>query len=69
MTSTKNPTVRQINDRLWCGQGYCYITFDNRCIRVSRVRTVKGTLQGRVINGAEPMTWATIPAHARIELS
>lgn len=70
----KQPTVRQMNSRLFCGQGYCYVQFsDGRRMRVSWVRSRKGTVEGRVINTsgwtAEASTWETIPADAVVELS
>jgi hypothetical protein len=65
----KQPTVRKINDHLWCGQHYCYVDLpDGRRLRISRARTRKGVLEGRVIIGSEK-DWEVIPPTARIELS
>lgn len=63
------PTVREINARLDTLRGYCYIDLPHgRRIRVSRVRTRNGVMEGRVIIGSDK-TWEKIPADAIIELS
>lgn len=75
----KQPTVRQINNHLWCGQAYCYVTLpDGRRMRISRARTIKGVIEGRVINtdGWEPkklckmgIGWEPIPVGSHVELT
>lgn len=70
----RQPTVREINARLWCGQGYCYVSLaDGRRMRVSWVKSRKGVMEGRVINTSgwttAPTTWEVIPADAVVELS
>lgn len=65
----QQPTVRQINSRLFCGSHYCYINLpDGRRIRISRARTRKGVVEGRIILGSE-REWEPIPADATVELS
>jgi hypothetical protein len=62
-------TTRAINGHLASMTSYCYIDLpDGRRIRVSRVRTVRGAVQGRVIMGS-PKWWETIPPDAIVELS
>jgi hypothetical protein len=64
----KQPTPREINRHLWAATGYCYVTLpDGRRLRISRVRTVRGLLMGRVISGSERV-WEKIPPDAVIEL-
>lgn len=75
----KLPTVRQINAHLWCGQRYCYVDLpDGRRMRISRARTRKGIMEGRIINtsGWEPkhldsigIGWEPIPEGSSVELS
>jgi len=66
---SKQPTVREINSRLMTGVGYCYIDLpDGRRLRISRARTRKGVMEGRVILGS-PKDWEVIPVGSNIELS
>ena len=61
--------VRRINAHLWAATGYCYVTrADGTRFRVSRVRTNRGILEGRVINGSDKI-WERIEAGNHIELS
>lgn len=63
------PSVRKINAHLWAATGYCYIDLpDGRRIRISRARTRKGVVEGRIINGSKK-TWEVIPAGSHVELS
>lgn len=63
------PSVREINAHLWAATGYCYVDLpDGRRIRISRARTRKGVVYGRVISGSKK-TWETIPPGSRVELS
>lgn len=63
------PSVREINEHLICGTGYCYVRLkDGHAWRIGRARRVRGVLQGRIISGSE-RTWEVIPADAVIELS
>lgn len=63
-----NLTVREINGHLWAGAGSCYVDLpDGRRIRVSRVRTRRGMVEGRVITGSSRV-WEEIPADAEVEL-
>jgi hypothetical protein len=67
----KQPTPREINQHLWAATGYCYVTLpDGRRFRVSRVRTMRGVLKGRVITGSgSEKFWEAIPPDAVIELT
>lgn len=68
-TKPSQPTVRKINSHLFGGSHYCYIDLpDGRRLRISRARTRKGVVEGRVILGSEK-DWETIPADAAVELS
>ena len=82
MNSTQQPTVRQINSHVFAGTGYCMVYADGWQARINWSRTRNGVKQGRVINwsilGPKPpetavdgmgMSWVTIPADARVELS
>lgn len=65
----KQATVREINAHVWCGQAYCYVSLpDGRRLRISRARTRKGVVEGRVICGSEK-DWEVIPSDAVVELS
>jgi hypothetical protein len=63
------PTVREINAHLATMRGYCYVDLpDGRRIRISRARTRKGVVEGRIILGS-PKAWEAIPAGSHVELS
>jgi hypothetical protein len=63
------PSPRQINAHLSSLTTYCYIDLPGgKRIRISRARTRKGVLEGRVINGS-PKTWEPIPLDSHVELS
>lgn len=63
------PTVRQINGHLASCSAYCYVNLpDGRRLRISRARSVKGVVEGRVILGSAK-DWEPIPADAVVELS
>ena len=65
----KQPTVREINAHVFAGTAYCYVNLpDGRRLRISRARTHKGVVEGRVILGSE-RDWEPIPADAVVELS
>ncbi len=65
----KQPTVREINSHTFAGTAYCYVDLpDGRRIRISRARTRKGVVEGRVILGSDK-DWEVIPATAVVELS
>ena len=65
----KQPTVREINAHLASMTGYCYVDLpDGGRLRISRARTRKGVVEGRVILGSSK-DWAVVPANAIIELS
>ena len=65
----RETTVRAINAHLWAGVGACYVDLpDGRRIRVSRVRTRRGVIEGRVILGSARV-WETIPPDAEVELT
>ena len=65
----KQPTVREINAHLASSTSYCYVDLPNGGrLRISRARTRKGVVEGRVILGS-PKAWEVIPANAIIELS
>ena len=70
MNSTKQPTVRAINAHTFAGTGYCYVsTATGRPLfRISRARTRKGVIEGRIVNGSDKV-WEVIPADATIHLS
>jgi hypothetical protein len=64
----KQPTVRQINAHVFAGTGSCYIYSEGQpTLRISRARTRKGVVEGRVITGSTK-EWETIPADAEIDL-
>lgn len=68
-TGDKRPTVREINAHLWGGSAYCYVDLpDGRRLRISRARTRKGVVEGRVILGSEK-DWEVIPFGAIVDLS
>lgn len=61
-------TVREINAHLWAGTGSCYVTTEEgQRFRISRVRTRKGMVEGRIINGSARV-WEWIPSDATVEL-
>lgn len=63
------PTVREINAHLASYSAYCYVDLpDGRRLRISRARTRKGVVEGRVIIGSEK-TWEAIRAGSSVELS
>lgn len=63
------PTVREINSHLASYSAYCYVDLpDGRRLRISRARTRKGVVEGRVILGS-PNDWEPIPAESRVDLS
>lgn len=62
-------TVREINSHLQSCTAYCYVTrADGSNFRISRARTRKGVMEGRVINGSEK-EWEPIPAWATSTLN
>lgn len=79
----KQPTVKAMNAHLFAGTGYCMIYAEGWQARISWARTRKGVKQGRVINWSISdsmpapettvdqmgLSWVTIPADARVELS
>jgi hypothetical protein len=68
MAQMKSPSVRRINAHLFGGSGYCYVDLpDGWRIRISRARSRKGVVEGRVILGSEKK-WEVIPANAVVEL-
>jgi hypothetical protein len=65
----KQPNVREINAHLFGGSRYCYVDLpDGRRLRISRARTRKGVVEGRVIVGSE-RDWEAIPAGSHVELN
>lgn len=61
-------TVREINAHLWAGTGSCYVTtLEGQRYRVSRVRSRRGLIEGRVITGSSRV-WEWIPSDATVEL-
>jgi hypothetical protein len=68
-TTLERITTRAINAHLASMTSYCYVNLpDGRRLRISRVRTVRGQVHGRIITGS-PKWWEVIPAEAVIELS
>ena len=66
---SKTPSVREINSHLASYSTYCYVNLpDGRRLRISRARTRKGVVEGRVILGSEK-DWEVIPAQSVVELS
>ena len=64
----EQPSVKAINAHVFAGTGSCYIdTRDGRRFRISRARTRKGIVEGRVICGSS-REWEPIPAHASVEM-
>lgn len=64
----RQPTVREINSHLASCSSYCYVDLpDGRRLRISRARSVKGVVEGRVILGS-PRIWEVIPEGSRVEL-
>lgn len=64
----KKWTVREINAHVWAGTGSCYIDLpDGRRIRISRLRTRGGVVEGRIVLGSRK-AWEKIPADAAVEL-
>ena len=68
MKTTTQPTVREFNSHLASCSSYCYVYGEGFSFRISRARTRKGVVEGRVINGS-PKDWEVIPADATVELS
>jgi len=67
--TNQQPTVREINAHLASCSSYCYIDLPGGGrIRISRARSRKGVVEGRVILGS-PKAWEVIPADAVVELS
>ncbi len=65
----KTPSVREINEHLFGGSRYCYVNLpDGRRLRISRARTRKGVLEGRIVLGSDK-EWETIPEGSKVELS
>lgn len=72
-------TTRQINSHLASMVGYCVVYADGFQMRISRARTRKGIMEGRVINysysgrnavNVGPIRdWEPIPENATMELS
>jgi hypothetical protein len=64
----KQPTVRQINAHVFAGTGTCYVYREGApTLRISRARTRKGIVEGRVIIGSIN-EWEHIPSDAIVEL-
>lgn len=69
--NAKQLSVRQINAHVIARTGGCYVeTREGKRFRISRVRTRRRVVEGRVVcgDGYEPLDWAVIPADATIEL-
>lgn len=65
---TARQAVKRINSWTWAGAGSCYCDLqDGQRVRISRARTVKGEVQGRVIIGS-PQVWIT-RSHQRPSLN
>jgi len=64
----KQPTVRQINAHVFAGTGTCYVYREGAAtLRISRARTRKGKIEGRVIVGS-PNDWEPILPGDVVEL-
>ncbi len=67
-------TARQINAHLMSGSSYCYVYGEGFQYRISRARTRKGVLEGRIVNGERAdgrklNDWEPIPATAEVALT
>lgn len=79
MATKQQPTVKEINNHTFAGTGVCVVYVDGFQMRISRARTNKGVVEGRVItfsysgrnaSNVGPMKdWQAIPVDATVELN